>query len=338
MNPPAPDEPDAKALTSTYYIGSEPLDPALTDRFPFIVSVPSWGELSKADRVRLVSWDGDIDPQTISPETSGLPQLIQACAELIPALEAEFSSWLGDYVVYVVNLLERTGLPQSPRRARMIARSVVAVHAARMLLEGEDVDPQDSAELALLHSLPQTATEVPPVPVKVIATHKQAWEMAQYLEDENWRKVMEEFDLARRVVLADQLGFDDFDMSRLVTQTLGAEESNARQLGLAVAMFLAFRRRRNLDPSAYEPLAQLAYHVLEPRLGGVQVFPNTPEATLWDDIKTWVEQRREDSVTFRLCRNFLLYGFPHLWRTHNWKEAVEQFQQDLNLFGIEEQS
>lgn len=336
MNPPAPDEPDAKALTSAYYLGSEPLDPALTDRFPFIVSVPNWGDLSKTDRVQLVSWDGDIETESITPLTSPLSKLVEQCSELIPQVEQEFAEWLADYVVCLVDLLDRNGLPQSPRRARMIARSIAAVHAARLMLEGEDIDPEESAEIALLHSLPQTATEVPPSTVKLIAVHKQAWEMAQYLEDDKWRRVMEEFELARRVVLADQLGFDDFEMSRLITQTLGAEHSNARQIGLATAIFLAFRHRRNLDPSAFEPLVQLAYHVMEPRIINAPVYPNTPEAVLWEEIRSWVDNRRDDSPLFRLERNFALYGFPNLWRTTNWKEALEQFHSDLMLFGIEE--
>src|SRR5262249_43046208 len=51
MNPPAPDEPDTnQSQPATYYLGSEPLDPALADRFPFVVPVPDWRQLSKEDR------------------------------------------------------------------------------------------------------------------------------------------------------------------------------------------------------------------------------------------------------------------------------------------------
>lgn len=65
MNPPAPDDLNMNS-SSSYYIGSEPLDPALTDRFPFIVNVPNWGELSHDERLDLVSWKqnghvGDFD-------------------------------------------------------------------------------------------------------------------------------------------------------------------------------------------------------------------------------------------------------------------------------------
>lgn len=338
MNPPSPD--DVQDRPGQYYLGSEPLDPALADRFPFIVQVPTWSELSEQDRRQIINWkEGDhfsLFDLTHEMDENPLPGYVKACMELLPALEEELETWLADYVLYVIDLLEKAKLPQSPRRARMLARNVIAIHAARLLLEGEDAEIEDSAEIAMLFGLPQNATEVPPSPVKVVATHKQAWEMAQYLEDETWRQVMMEVDKARRVALADHLNFSDEDMSKLITQTIGAEDSDARQIGLAVAMFLAFRHRRNLDPSAFEPLAQLAYHVLEPRLGQLQVLPNTPEATLWDDIREWVESKREDSFLFRLQRNYLLHGFPNLWRTQNWREALEAFQQDLILFGIEE--
>lgn len=336
MNPPAPDDPGSKGTADSYYLGSEPLDPALTDRFPFIIGVPNWGELSRNDRLELVKYinNGHFGHQP--DHELNLSELVQRCAELIPALEEQSGDWLGDYVVCAVDLLDQINLGQSPRRARMLARNVVAIHAARMLLEGEDVDVEDSAEIALLYGLPQNATEVPPSPVKVVATHKQAWEMAQYLEDERWRQVMQESDKARRVALADHLEFSDEDMSKLVTQTIGAEDSDARQIGLAVAMFLAFRHRRNLDPSAFEPLAQLAYHVLEPRHGQLHVMPNTPEAALWDDIKDWIENSRQDTFLWRIQQNYVLHGFPNLWRTQNWREALEAFQNDLILFGIEE--
>lgn len=334
MNPPAPEDLDG-ASGGTYYLGSEPLDPALSDRFPFVVMVPMWGQLSKAQRRDIVSWGQDDDPF----ESGDIPDytgLVEACESLIPELEATFAAWLPDYVVYLIDLLESNGLPQSPRRARMIGRNVVAVHAARMLLEGEDVDVEQSAELAVLHSLPQTATDTPPSEMKVISIHKQAWEIAQHMEDEAWRQVIEEPDLARRVALADELGFDDENLSRLITQMLGAEDSDIRQIGMATAMFLKFSKTRNLDPSAYEPLAQLAYHVLEPRVINYNVAQNTPEANIWGEIQGWMNGQlgQEKSLVFRLQRNFVLHGFPDFWRRENWQDALKQFTDDLRTFGI----
>lgn len=53
MNPPPTDEDldDGNAD----YIGSEPLDAALADRFPYIVSVPEWDDLSSADQGKILA-------------------------------------------------------------------------------------------------------------------------------------------------------------------------------------------------------------------------------------------------------------------------------------------
>lgn len=332
MNPPAPEEPETSATTE-YYIGSESLDPALTDRFPYIVPVPTWADLSKADRLRLIS-----NRANGSHPLPDLPALVAACADRIPHIEERFDTWIGDYIITLMDLLEQASLPQSPRRAAMLARSVAAVHAARLVLEGENADPEYSAEIAVLHGIPHSASEVPPSPVKLIALHKQAWEAAEHMDNEAWRQVMEEFDRARRVSLADQLDFTDEDLSRLITQTLSAEDSDARQMGLATAMFLAYGTQRDLDPSAFEPMAQLAYHVLEPRSITMSIDGNSPLGSAWTEIKGWIENQtgREDSFLFRLERNFLLAGFNNLWTRYNWQEALTQFKHDLILFGVEE--
>ena len=341
MNPPAPDEPVSGNGTATdYYFGSEPLDPALTDRFPYIINVPSWSQLDKDVRYALVASQAADRGPAEETDALSLEKMVQQTADLIPDLQDAFADWLGDYVVYLMDLLEHAGLPQSARRARMLSQSIIAVHAARMVIEDvrdpDAVDPSTSAELAILYGMPQNATEVPPSEVKLVALHRQAWEMIEYLEDERWRQVMEEFDRARRVILADQLEFDDHDMSRLIVQVLGMEDSDARQVGLATAMFLAYRHKRNLAPSAFEPLAQLAYHVLEPRTVFTSANNNSPEVRLWNEIKQWVEAQngREESLRFRLERNFVLNGFPQMWSKENWKEALTQFISDLGMFGI----
>lgn len=338
MNPPAPDEPGLTTTSQpvTYYLGSEPLDPALADRFPFVVAVPDWKQLSKDDRRRVVSW-GDNHADNGAPfDLQGLAQMVAECAARTAALEAELDSWLSDYMVLVMDLLEKAQLPQSPRRARMLARSVVAVHAARLVLEGESAELDDSAEIALLYGLPQSSGDVPPSPATIAAVHRQAWEVASLLEDDSWRQILEEHDFPRRVVMADQLAFSGPDISRLITQALSAETSEARRISLGTAIFLAYRARRELTPAAWEPLARLAARVLEPRGMSGLVRPGS-DATLWQEIREWLGSAdRDTSPVGQLERNYILAGFPELWRRENWKEALERFQGNLTLFGAAE--
>ena len=60
MNPPSNDEDVNQA-----YLGSEPLDAALADRFAFVVEVPSWEQLSEEEQglvIRSRGTDADIVP------------------------------------------------------------------------------------------------------------------------------------------------------------------------------------------------------------------------------------------------------------------------------------
>lgn len=338
MNPPAPDDSDGSA--GKYYVGSEPLDPALADRFPFVVSVPNWNHLSKEDRRSLIAWReaGGLSDEDLATVLADYPlmEYVERCANLIPSLEAEVESWLSDYIIYVIDLLEQAKLPQSPRRARMLARSVVAVHAARLVLEGEDADLEYSAEIALTYSLPENASEVPPSLATVVATHKQAWEISVLDEDDDLRQVFSEPDPVQRIILADHLNIEDAKISRLITQALGDETSDARRVGLATAIFLAYRERRNLTSAAWEPLSQLAGRVLEPRVMSTAIQAG-PGQEAWQEINTWLNTLDDKPhMRTRLERNYVLSGYPDFWLNENWEDALKRFRSDLNQFGIKD--
>ncbi|NWF69190.1 MAG: AAA family ATPase [Chloroflexi bacterium] len=333
MNPPAPDEPDLSATEAQTYFGSEPLDPALCDRFPYVIPVPDWKQLSKQDRRRVISMRNGSAPG----ENLTLNDLVAACAALIPQVAEQYNDWLTDYIVCVLDLLADAKLPQSPRRAYMLTRAVVAVHAARLVLEGPEAEFERSTEVALLYGLPQNATDVPPGQATLIAAHRQAWEVTSRIEDDSWRQVLEERDAVRRVLLAEDLKFGDEDLSRLVTQALGAQDSEARRMGLGVAMFLAFRARRNLAPSAWEPLAQFSAKLFQPRSVALSLQNNGPDMHLWNDIRQWLFERHErETPKGWLDRNFVLAGFPDLWRRYDWREALDAFHADLTMFGVDE--
>lgn len=338
MNPPAPENPDPNAPVN-YYIGSEPLDPALTDRFAFIIPVPNWGELSRDERIGVITEEDD---RFVIPDTLNLPGMVAQSASLTEAVMQESASWLADYVICLFDTLEQGKLPQSPRRAHRIARNIAAVHAARMVLEGVAVDDPDaldrSAELAVMYSMPQTASESAPGQFKLVALHRQAWELAQYMEDDQWRVVMQEPDKVRRIAIALEHDFSDADVSRLITQSLAAEDSEARIIALATALFVGLRDRRTLDSSAWEPLAQLAYAVLQPNVGSLSLAANTPESQIWGEIQAFLNNQHENSLHFRLLSNYLLAGFPSMWMIEKWNICADLFRNYLLLFSVSEEA
>jgi len=332
MNPPSPDSPDVE--TPQTYLGSEPLDPALTDRFGFIIPVPAWRDLNRKERLQVIL--GEDENADVS-SVLDFGALVAQCQTLIPTVEAASRDWIGDYLMCALDLLEKAKLPQSPRRARMLARNLIAIHAARIVLEGELVDMETSAEIALIYSIPQSATDTPPNATTLITIHRQAWEIINHLDNVVWRQILEEPDVVRRVLIAEELGVTDEEMARLITGVLSATLSQPRKVGLAVAMFMAFSTRRTLPAMAWEPLVKLARVVLTPAIVQYNALPPN-EIQLWNnEIRPWVCGLRDSADEMTTVKiNYVLSGFPNLWRQNKWQEALGQFNQDLQDFQIEE--
>lgn len=331
MNPPSPDEPGIDT-GQDLYLGSEPLDPALIDRFPFVIPVPNWHDISREDRKKIL-----MQPSEVSePSISLLGDLVAFTSESLHTVSDEYGELLADYIVTVMDLLDKARLAQSPRRARMLVENIAAIHAARQVILGEEIDIAESAELGLKYGVPQLATEVPPSLASLMAIHRQAWEVTHRMTDDQWRVIFEESDPIRRVLVAEDQGIDDDELSRLITQALAADAKQSRKVGLAVAMILAFRRQRPLNPAAWEPLVMLASRVLQPRQHALSSFPAPNDMAVWNELRAWAVQHRRRGRMARLEVNYVLGGFPEFWREQPWREALDQFKQDLNLFGIQE--
>lgn len=155
MNPPPTDEDldDGNAD----YIGSEPLDAALADRFPYIVSVPEWDDLSSADQGKILA-DQFAGRHEFPVD---IRKLVAEARARYEALLPDLASRLTPYVITLVAKLHAAHYDVSTRRATMLLRSVIAVHAARQVLAREageaELDLYESARLALLNTLPDRA-------------------------------------------------------------------------------------------------------------------------------------------------------------------------------------
>ena len=114
MNPPSPDDPDDDDSGGSVYLGSEPLDPALADRFAFLLRVPGWAELTKAER-RSVALAGAAPASDLD-----LPALVARCRERAAALRPVLAERIADYVVTVVDQLRAAKIQLSPRRSALL--------------------------------------------------------------------------------------------------------------------------------------------------------------------------------------------------------------------------
>ncbi|MBQ9727445.1 MAG: AAA family ATPase [Kiritimatiellae bacterium] len=266
MNPP-PDEDadDAPAgAAGADYLGAEPLDPALADRFPFVAAVPDWEALSEDER-RAVLADQFRGRHEFPVPVGALVAEAKAAferakSELAPALEP--------YVLELVPQLRAAGFDVSTRRATMLHRGALAVHAARVALArragAEAPDLYASALLALRCGLPDRARR--PVPdVRVAALCRQAWDLSQAARGGAEWTVMREPDPRRRLEAAvpRQAELSAERLASLVCDGVAAAPAPRRR-ALALAAYLALRARADLPASAMETLATEIAPAMEP--------------------------------------------------------------------------
>ncbi|MCZ7535036.1 MAG: hypothetical protein M5T61_03185 [Acidimicrobiia bacterium] len=330
MNPAAPD--DVEGAIGDVYHGAEPLDPALADRFPFVVTVPTWGELMPEDRRRVVSGDDRVDADAVR-------RLVDECRSTLASTQSDTREPVVRWAVAIVDHLGHADIALSPRRARMLVDSTLAVHAARSVLGGgPDSGGIDvSAEVALRCGLPQTVGEKPPSPAVVVAAHRQAWGIAMLADDDPRRWIFEEPDRLARVKLGVALGVDEPELAQLVTQALEAERGESGRVAVATAMFLALRDSHKLRPSVWGTLATLASRSVTPREEKVRVAPG-PLMEAWRDISSYLscdhDLYEHDGRRARIERGYLLGGFPALWESESWHSGLKRLTAALDLLEV----
>lgn len=235
MNPPAaPDAPD----DLDDYVGSLPLDPALADRFGFVLHLPALDDLSpEARRCVIRSGLGPVHPETTAIDIAAL---VARCAHGTALCASLHGDWITAYTAALVVPLRQAGLGISGRRAAMLAANIAAVHGARRALGEDDSDDAsdaiaDSALVALRHSLPHRA-QGKLVDAGVVASiHRQAADAAsQVQEDATLARILDEVHPVRRVGLAlaalktSLSRVSRHTMSLLVADALASQDKQAR--------------------------------------------------------------------------------------------------------------
>ena len=254
MNPPPTDEEldEGDAL----YLGSEPLDAALADRFPFIMSVPDWADLSPDDQ-----------KSVLSDQFAGRHEFPIAIRELIAqarqryeTLIPELTHRLSSYIITLISKLHAAHYDVSTRRATMLLRCAIAVHAAREVLAQQTNDemPQlyDSALLALLNTLPDRARRKVNA-AELTAICKSAWDISLLDEDDPLTQLMKINDPVKRLrcMVSNELTFPPDRTAVIIGEGIAKAKPHLRR-GLALATFLALREHADIPATTIELLAK----------------------------------------------------------------------------------
>ena len=226
MNPCGPDQDGGAG-----YLGSEPLDPALADRFSLVVTVPDWDAFSEEERRRIT------DPGALGfIDGAGLQDAVAHWREDFVDRVCHVPARQLDYAMALVSALNDAGVRVSPRRARLITRSLCAA----CLIAGDF--SEDVARSIASASLPQPAWGECVAPETLAAAHRLAWDAATLEGDAQW---LHRFLIAGRLVEKVNLLRDscpDPDTGSVAVEQLLANESRERAAAFSLALFPAALR------------------------------------------------------------------------------------------------
>jgi len=248
MNPCSGDQAGAED-----YAGSEPLDPALADRFALFVQAQDWSALNEAERMKIADPGGE---GRIASDGGALRARVEAWQEAFLArCESCPASILG-YATTVVTALNGAGVRISPRRARLLARSllaanIVAGHAEEALFRA-----------VLEASLPHQTWGAAPGAETVAAAHRLAWDAIAPGRQRWLNLFIAERALPRKLAILLDAGDTPDAGSQAVSELLAAE-TRERAAAFAFAVYLlALQGRLPIGAEGVNDLGKAAAPVI----------------------------------------------------------------------------
>jgi MoxR-like ATPase len=220
------------------YLGSQPLDAALADRFAVILEVGDWDTLSDADRRLVTNPAGE---GVIADDGGRLKADLARWRTTFVAQLANCPAPVIEYVCAVMTTLREGGIRLSPRRARLITRTLLAATVVEGITPDTLGDHASDVlfRKALDASLPQRAWGAAPDADKVAAAHRLAWGAAMLRESARW---IHRFHLEPALDRKARLLLDacpDPDTGTLAVEQLLANESKVRAAAFALAAYPA---------------------------------------------------------------------------------------------------
>ena len=236
------------------YSGSEALDPALADRFALVVTAADWSELTSAQQEAIVAPSGE---GRVTPPNEPLCTALASWRERFVAQVNACPPTVTAYVTTAVSALNGAGVRISPRRARLLARSLVA--ATIVANRATSAVFRSVLECSLPHS-----TWGQPVESAIVgAAHRAAWDASREKAGAWIHAFLAEQHLHRRLELLLERCTDPDEGSQAIAQLI-ANERPDRAAAFAFATYpAALAGKLPVGAEGVNDLAKIAVPLLD---------------------------------------------------------------------------
>jgi MoxR-like ATPase len=244
------------------YLGAEPLDPALADRFAVILDVGDWDALSDDDRKRVANPAGE---GARADDDGALKSAIAGWQSVFASQLRSCPAPIIDYVCAVTTALREGDVRISPRRTRLLTRTLLAA-AVVQGLEPNRLPYREGDVLfrtILNASLPQRASGNTPDQEKIAAAHRLAWDSTMLTGSARW---VHRFHLEPTLQRKAELLLDkcpDPETGTIAIEQLLANEPKERAAAFALAAYpAAIAGRLTIGSEAVNDLGRAAQPLL----------------------------------------------------------------------------
>lgn len=194
-----PPEASGDAAGDDLYEGVERLDPALADRFSYVVRLPAFNDLSDADRADIIRGIGE---RFSSAGAVCLREAVATTRQLIPTVRQHIGEATVAYLLALAPRLSSANITVGGRRAATLARNLTAIWAARLVLGRETGEAAFSG--GLLASIPDIVRRNVPRSA-LLAAHKSAWDVSALPKSDPCKILASVLDPVERALLSVKL-------------------------------------------------------------------------------------------------------------------------------------
>lgn len=264
MNPPFEQSEDPDADLDPY-LGTLPLDPALADRFTFILSVPSWENLTDSDRSNLLQ---DTFGGRHNFEVD-MPSLIAMGKKHYSNLIQDQTDFATSLVLVLTDRLRKEGYDISVRRSTMLLRAYLSIRAAQTALaelnQALEPDWAETLLLTLTSALPDRARKsIDNVSLKMLAQEVGKLFHTQDKVLVDLYKISNPVDRLHQL-LREVEAYDDDTILQVVSDGVAFVPQPLRRVW-ALLSYLKLQDRPSVPASCMELLVKEIEPVLRPRL------------------------------------------------------------------------
>ena len=251
MNPPSKDDDDEDDLS---YIGAMPLDPALADRFPFIIDVPTWDDLNDEDKKNML-FDNHLGKHDFPVD---IYELIQKTKEHYTSILETSEESISKYTVTLMELLKNSFGYFSARRATMLEDSLIYLYAAFKTLNeynNTETSFHDVAYLHIQNTIPNSANTVIDKAL-LMNICQQALKLSE-LDESIEKDILLIADPVERlkVLIKNKKVVNINVINDAITTSLSGINDPKIRRAMALFTYLSFRANRHIHAAVMETLA-----------------------------------------------------------------------------------